>query len=371
MNTFAHWEKPLLEKMVDFDSNTSIPIQESLPIDYDTYLILSKISHWIYPIWAMLFIIIGTTGNIFSLIIYIRWPKRLSVYTYFILLCLVNLLIINFDITYHYFLPFLIDKGIIIHNYLPMTCKLIYFLTYFLRYLFIWLVVMINIDRCLYLTENPFKSILCQQRSAVVICVILIIFSFSANCHFLIFLKSSKIKESLPRNQCVLDDFYFHCKSSHTNYQYFFKKIWPIYNLIIFALMPSVIIFISLILIIRKIYFTKQVVCDYYKRRGSITSITSHDHVFRSIAKTLICLDLLFPLTIFPILFFQIYINYNPPETCRSIGIINLICSIGFAISFIKNTFAFFIFYLTGREFRRSLSVLMYRKNVSAFSQTN
>ncbi|CAF3749957.1 unnamed protein product [Rotaria sp. Silwood1] len=346
---------------------------DSLPIDFDKYIKLTNISHWIYPIWSIGFIILGTIGNIFSLIIFIRWINRLSIYIYFTVLCIVNILIINVDITYHYFLPFLIDNEILIKNLLPITCKFMFFLTYFLRYLFIWLIVMINIDRCLYVTENSLKLILCRQQSANIICIILISFSFFANFHFLIYFNDTIITETLPKNQCVLENFfYYHCQSSNRHYQYFIKTIWPIYNLIIFAIMPILIMFICFILIIRSVYLIRQNKFVYDKRHSRISSIipqNDRDHLC-SIAKILVCLDLLFPMTVFPILFAQIYINYNPPKTCLNIGIINLIFSIGFSISFIKNTFAFLIFYCTSRQFRRVFSALIRCKKTLAYSQT-
>jgi len=52
-------------------------MNESLPIDYDKFIKLTNISHWIYRIWAIGFIILGISGNIFSLIIFIRWIKQL------------------------------------------------------------------------------------------------------------------------------------------------------------------------------------------------------------------------------------------------------------------------------------------------------
>ncbi|CAF2738095.1 unnamed protein product [Rotaria sp. Silwood2] len=350
-----------------------MPLNNTLPIDFDEYIKLTNISHWIYSIWTIGFIIFGTIGNIFSLIIFVRWIDHLSINIYFIVLCIVNILIINIDITYHYLLPILIDNEIIIKNLLPITCKFMFFLTYFLRYLFIWLIVMINIDRCLYVTENSLKLILCRQHSANIICIILISFSFITNFHFLIFFNDSIITEILPKNQCILDNFYYHCESSNRNYQYFLKRIWPIYNLIIFAIIPILIIFICFILIIRIVYLTRQnrFVCG--KRRSTISSITlqnDRDHSY-SIAKVLICLDLLFPMTVFPILFIQIYINYNSPKTCHNIGIINLILSIGFPLSYIKNTFAFLIFYSTGRKFRCAFSALIRCRNTLAYSQTH
>jgi hypothetical protein len=121
---------------------------------------------------------------------------------------------------------------------------------------------------------------------------------------------------------------------------------------------------ICCILILRNVRLTRENVDD--ERRDSETSITSENHHRRSITKTLICLDLLFPLTIFPTLFYQIYINYHPPESCVNIGIMNLLFSIGFAMIFIKNTFAFAIFYFSGQKFRQAFSRLIHCRKLSA-----
>ncbi|CAF1031688.1 unnamed protein product [Rotaria sp. Silwood1] len=339
---------------------------ESLPIGFDEFVKLTTISHWIYRIWTILFNILGITGNLFALIIFIRWTNRLSLYIYFSFLCIINILILLIDMNYHFLLPFLINNKILVENFLPKACKCIFFLTYFFRYLFIWIIVMINIDRCLYLTENSFKKILCQQCTAKIICFILILLSFLANCHFFIYFNQPIIIKIPLKNTCFLDGLLCHCKSINQTYKLFWKNIWPIYNLIIFAIIPLSIIIICFILIIRNIYLTRKKV--YGKKCDSYISVKSqNDHLY-SITKTLICLDLLFPITIFPILFLQIYINYKSPKNCLNIGIMNLIFSIGFAMIYFKNTFAFFIFYLTGQKFRRTFSELIHCRKISGYT---
>jgi len=334
-------------------------LNESLPIGYDEFIKLTNISHWIYRIWTIVYLVLGISGNIFALIIFIRWINQLSVYIYFSFLCIINILILIIDVEYHYFIPYIIDNEIMIKNFLPIACKFIFFLTYFFRYLFIWIITVINIDRCLYLTEHSLKSIFCQQRSVKIICLILTFLSFIANCHFFIYFNEPIINKIPSKTSCSSDGLFCHCKTSNTNYRFFWKKIWPIYNLILFAIIPFFIMIICSIIIIRNVRLTRENI--YEKSRDSTVQ---NDHL-RSITKTLICLNLLFPLTIFPTLFFQIYINYNPPQTCLNIGIMNLIFSIGFAMIFIKNTFAFCIFYLTGRKFRCAFLNLIHCRNLS------
>lgn len=330
-------------------------INESLPIGYEEYIRLTEIAHWIYRIWTIGFILFGIVGNLLALIIFRRWINRLSVYTYLMLFCLVNIFILMIDVNYHYLLPFILDQEQMIIVVLPIACKFIFFLTYFFRYLFIGMIVMINIDRCVYLTSQSLKVYLCQPRSARIICIVCILLSSLVNCHFLLYFNEPIISTIPAGNTCFSDGILCHCKTSNTTYRYFWKMIWPICHLIIFAIIPLLIIIISSVLIIRKIRRTRRDM----QSNGTYTTM--------SIIRTILVLDLLFPLTIFPTLFYQIYVNYSPPRTCLSMGRMNLLFSIGFSMTFIKNAFAFVIFYSTGRKFRRQFSTMISQSMKSSF----
>ena len=285
----------------------------SSPADFVEYVRLTNASHWIYRVWVMGFLIVGALGNTVALIIFLRWTNRLSIYVYLTFLCLVNTFVMVGDMQYHYLLPFLIDSVTMLESILPVTCKCMFFLTCFFRYLFIWLIVAINIDRCLYLVDYSFKSIVCWPQSARIICVGLIIFSFLTNVHFLIFGNQPVIQNTSLSSQCHLDSFYRQCEPSNDNYRYFMKRIWPIYNLLLFGIIPCLIIVICGVLIIRSIQSTWRAVTAQGEGRGSKLAIASDSDHCRSIVQTLICLDLLFPVTIFPVLCFHIYVSYHPP----------------------------------------------------------
>lgn len=341
----------------------------SIPDGFDQFLKLTNASHRIYLVWTIIFMIIGFVGNILALMIFIRWANRLSIYIYFSFLCIINILILVIDMNYHFLIPYIIDSKLMVEKLLPVSCKFIFFFTYFFRYIFIWLITIINVDRCLYLTENRWKNIFCQQRSALIICSVLIVLSIIANVHFLIYFNQPIINEVPSPNTCTLDGLLCHCKATHRTYRMFWKRVWPIYNLIIFAVIPFFIMVICCILIIRNIHVTRNNV--YGVRRNSDTSIKSNNDNLRSITKTLIYLDLLFPLTIFPILFLQTYINYNTPKKCSQTGILNLIFALGFSLMYVKNTFAFFIYYFTGRKFRLAVSNLIRCRNFSGYTESH
>lgn len=320
---------------------------------------LTNIARWISRVWTVSFTIIGIPGNLLALIIFSQWAKKFSIYIYFSALCLVNIFILLLDMMFSHFYPWFTTNRFLIEEILPITCRFIPFFTYFFRYLFIWLVTMINLDRCFYLRNFSPKSILCRQRTALIICCALIVVSLSANAHFFLFSAESSFSTSILNDSCPLDQSLLQCRSSNEHYQQFIERFWPIYNLFLFALIPICIIIICAILILRNFYLTRKNLQPFESRRDSNSSRNSHDDHLRSIAKTLIFLDLLFPLTIFPVLFYQIYLNYSPPISCQSRAILNLIFSIVCSFTYMKNAFAFFIYYFTGKRFRRSFSTLI------------
>ena len=350
--------------------STLITMNQTLPSDFAEFSHYTAIAHWIYRIWTAGFAFLSLLGNTLALLIFVRWAHRLSIYIYFTGVCLVNILIVNIDMTFQYLLPILVNQEYMIKTLLPVTCRFMLFLTYFFRYIFIWLIVMINIDRCLYLTEIRSKPGSCKQRTAIRICVALTVLSLVANVHFLIFLNQPWLIDVPSNDTCLMDGYLSSCRSENTNYQYFYDYIWPIYNALLFAIIPTTIMFVCCALIIRNIYAAKKYLLTFDARRGSSSSTISHNAHLRSIAKTLICLDLIFPLTIFPVLSFQLYLNYNPPESCRSIGIVNLISSLALAITYTKNTFAFLIYYCTGSKFRRAFSALIRCRSIDPKNET-
>ena len=333
---------------------------QSEPSDFADFVQYTDIAHWIYRIWTAGFVCMSLLGNTLAFLIFVRWAHRLSIYIYFTCVCLVNILIVSIDMTVQYLLPLLASQEYMIKTFLPVTCRFMFFLMYFFRYLFIWLLVMIHIDRCLYLAEIRCKSSLCKQRTAIRICVALAGLSLIANVHFLIFLNQPLLTDVPSNYSCIIDGYLSKCRSNNTNYQYFFNTIWPIYNALLFAVIPTTIMIICGVLIIRNVYLTKKNLLPFENQCGSSSSALSRNAHLRSIAKTLICLDLLFPLTIFPMLTFQLYLNYNPPTSCRSIGIVNLISSMGLAVTYVKNTFAFVIYYCTGSRFRNAFAALIH-----------
>ena len=142
-----------------------------------------------------------------------------------------------------------------------------------------------------------------------------------------------------------------------------------LYNLLIFGIVPLSIMSTCCILIIRSVGSTREKVYDI-GQNSNPSVIPKNDHV-RSITRTLLWIDLLFPITIFPALFLQLYIKYHRPKDCLAIGIMNLTFSVLFAMIYIKNTFCFFIFYLTGQKFRRAFMRLIRCKHINMLTASS
>ncbi|CAF1138806.1 unnamed protein product, partial [Rotaria sordida] len=209
-------------------------------------------------------------------------------------------------------------------------------------------------------------------RTAFIICCLIVIISCILNLHFLLFYNQPIITKVPSKALCLTDGRLCHCTTTSKSYRYFWKKIWPIYNGLIFSIIPCLIMTICCIIIVKNLYEIRDGVFfgnDKKKRRSSSAeSMVSAGYSpnkkcqtdqMHSVTLTLILLDVLFPLTIFPTLFFQIYINYVPPLTCRAIGQTNILLAFGLSCTFFKNTFGFFIYLLTGSKFRKTVKELI------------
>lgn len=340
--------------------------------DYSYYNELTDVAHIVYRIWSVSFLVIGIPTNLISFFIFQQWSKKFSIYCYLSLLCLINVLILIIDLPFHCLIPYYMDSTYLIEKLLPHLCRFGLFFTYVFRYIFVWLLVFINIDRVLFLKESKLKGLFCKMKTAVINCVIIVIISCILNLHFLLYYNQPIIIKIPSILLCSTDGRLCDCRTINKSYQFFWEQVWPIYNGLIFGIIPFLIMTICCIIIIMKLYKTRdELFFDEDKKKDrppsgeSIVSTGYSSHKKRqtdqiqSITLTLIVLDMLFPLTIFPTLFFQIYLNYNPPLTCRTIGQTNILIAFGFACTFIKNTFGFFIYLVTGSKFRKTIKKLI------------
>ena len=323
----------------------NLTINSSLPIDFVLFEHLTSIAHWIYRLWTISFVTFGLIGNLLALIVFMKWIQKLSVYVYFSVLCVVNICILINDLLFNNFLPYVLDRYHLEEIFLPVLCRFNFFMIYFFRYLFIWLLTCINIDRCLFLVNISYaKTILCRSSSAWLICIVLILLSAAINIHFLVFCT----KPLIYSYTCHLDGNLCQCDTNNLAYQQFWRYGWPAIHLFVFGILPLMIMCLCLIRIVQYVRTVGQP-ADKIRRNSTSSIISQH---------TLIGLDLLFPLTVFPMLFLQTFIYYVPPQSCRAIGIWNVFFAISSAATFIKNTFAFCIYYLSGKKFRLAVKDL-------------
>ena len=342
-------------------------INNSLPADFVTFNHLTNVAHWIYRLWAAPFIIFGLISNLTALIIFVNWARHLSIYVYSSILCLVNMCILINDTLFNYFLPYVMNNYQFEEYFLPILCHFNLFVIYLFRYCFIWLLTCINIDRCLFLSgESHAKSLLCHPRSAVLIGAGLVGLSAAVNIHFLLFCTQPR---SYSYNMCHLDGSWCQCTTSNLVYLRFWQFGWPATHLFFFGLLPLSIIFMCLICIVRHAHCIRKNVNNEIRHNSALLAACQHHHHhLLMIVRTLICLDLLFPLTVFPALILQTYVSYAQPHTCRTIGIFNILFAIGSAGAFIKNVFLFGIYYLSGTKFRLAVKMLFRQTSSTAIT---
>lgn len=202
--------------------------------------------NYVWKIFPILLLVIGTVSNILSIIIFLsREMRKYSSFVYFAVLNIVNLVLI-----YVTYVRMVMDTyfGRDIRTINMYTCKIHLFLTYFLGHLSSLLLSMISIDRVISVIFLHKSKILCTPKIAISVTLVLTVFNFFMSSHFL-FMESAYwvISENDTSNNKLLCD-----PKIDTNYRVFIFNVWKIIDMSFYAFIPFIIMSIcSIIIIIR------------------------------------------------------------------------------------------------------------------------
>lgn len=135
---------------------------------------------------SLVWIIIGTIGNILSLFVLLRRKMRIhSTFTYLTILAICDTLVLYFGLLR----DFLVNKYNMDING-DILCKLHVFSFYFVLHMASWLLVAVNIDRLIAASFLSLSKKWCTPKTAIKVSTYLAIFLMVLNSHFLYFVDS-------------------------------------------------------------------------------------------------------------------------------------------------------------------------------------
>ncbi len=239
------------------NSTTYVDICDNQANKHLTEIIITIIKKilFIYP-WIM--IIIGTTSNILSFVVFTRPKlKKSSTFFYLSCLCIVDLLTVyTFCINFISLYQFNIDIQLL--N--TVLCRVYSFLIYFLPQLSGWIVAAVSFDRVISITlsvSGNYTSIARRWNTPKIAArVVAIIFSvlFFLNMQFFFYPN----EYVFPENQTIEDINIIYCSAENIPRYQNFYVIWVNIDLFVNVLIPfTIMIGSSLIIIISLVNSTK------------------------------------------------------------------------------------------------------------------
>ncbi|XP_052782886.1 psychosine receptor-like [Mya arenaria] len=375
----------------DSEENDDIELNDHLPYRIGNYL-------WIYG--SPVLILVGTVGNILSIIVLLR-PRLRDTTTMFYLTCLsIGDLFTLYTglLRYWIYRTFDID----VRNLSNASCKIHTFLVYLSLDFTVWVLVCVTVDRFLSVSM-PFraKRLCTMTRSRIVIAGILLLLSLK-NMHFLWTLT-------------LVETWEYRCDGDSSEDVHFLRFIWPWLDLAVFCLVPFSVMIVCNIKIIYEMVLSQKKLDAHRNygsqraKQGASTSRTSlaepsvfsmqsvtpqHANVrirttseskpnaatnartgtkrVSSLTAMLLAVNTIFLLTTSPVQILLVGEEYwfsNRDDSNSQVAWYNFWWALVNMLQYLNNAIHFFLYCLTGPKFRHELFSIFNRKNKVAITK--
>ena len=349
--------------------------------DYLQYKIADYI--WIYV--SPVLLLVGTFGNILSILVLLRKSMRSSTTMFYLTaLSFGDLFTLYTGLLRYWIAAF---KDVDVRNESDAGCKIHTFLVYFSLDFTVWILVAVTLDRCL-CVSLPFKARrICSLKRSRMVVIIIICALFLKNMHFFWTVQ-------------LVHTWEFRCDGATVSVNYFLDFVWPWIDFSTFCLIPFTIMIVCNIKIIYEMIVSQRKISantDIYRPKlltqfsntgTSGPSNTLPQHGFcrqresvavsadtnkklqtqriSSLTAMLLTVNCVFLITTLPIQIFLIGEEYWFPSDNRSneqIASFSLGWAIVNILQYLNNAIHFFLYCLTGPRFRHQLKSIFNRNN--------
>ncbi|KAJ8305019.1 hypothetical protein KUTeg_018602 [Tegillarca granosa] len=314
------------------------------------FFVEDVIQSYIWKIVPLFMIITGIIGNILSILVLTR-RQHIRKYTssvYLTGLAVTDILVLCVGLLRQWVLHvFNWD----FREYSEVACKLHIFLTYLAIDFSAWILVAVTIERVMLVLIPQQAKEKCTKHVAIVIMITILLFLFCLNSHLMFGMGDSSldIVDNTTINKCY---------PQYQAYNYFYDYIWPWVDYTKFCILPFTILLCGNILIATKVINQKRRIqskINPTKGEGS-----NRKYYFSSMNITLFILNSVFLICNTPISIYLIgYAHWSENSTPKESAILDLVWSVCNILMYLNNTVDFFLYCLSGTEFRREAKLLL------------
>ena len=301
---------------------------------------------WLFKIFPVPIIVMGTLGNILCIIVCRR--RRLREHAFSI--CLIVLAVadtISLNIGFwrhwveHTFTYELIRRS-------SSLCKLSLFLPYCSGDLSTWVLCLITVQRFISVWLPTKAKSLCSHKGSSIGCTALTVLSIIKNIHFL-----TVEYKTVPLYQGNYT-FISGCEPENTHYIHFLLNEWGIFDLIMAAILPFTVLAVCNSMIIAKLWRTAAA------RKSTVE--TSQERKITNINVMLTINSMVFLILVMPWYLIFVIQTYSEVDAAAKAGM-NVALSVALFLWYINPAINFYMYCLGGPLFRSELKALFRRGN--------
>lgn len=287
-------------------------------------------------ITSPILLLVGTVGNIVSLLVLLRKNMRKrSTYNYLAILSIADTCVLYFGLLQYY-----LEEG---YGYTIVSswgCKLLHMIKFTVTDYSVWLIIAVTVERYIATVYPLHTAVMCTQKRAALVMSAMLIMLMIINSHFLFSVKSVTI--------AIDGDIYTQCRGLDM-YDAFITNIWPFIDAVIYSVVPFIIIVVLNTVIIVKVKKT-------HKYIMGVGSAPPREMVCDiRLTTMLLLISFVFLITTVPVNVTMIMISFIEQTDLCFAARTKVIKTCTIMLMYTNHSINVFLYLLAGRKFRREL----------------
>ncbi|XP_045159566.2 cysteinyl leukotriene receptor 2-like [Mercenaria mercenaria] len=319
-----------------------------------TYIIAAE---RLWKIVPPIIISIGTVGNILTVIILLRYMRKISSTAVFLLTLAISDTLFLLNAPLRRWIIVIWDKDV---RYISeLGCKFSVYLTYSSLQLSSWILVAVTVERFICVVWPHRVRLGCTRKSATGVVAVLILIIFGSNAH--IFYGFGRSDLPIFNNQGL-------CEPLYEGYHTFWSKMYTWIDFAVVFLVPFVVLLVANTAIIYKLRKSQN-----QRRKLSIIKSAGHKNKAsdtRTVTIMLICLSVVFFISLTPVSIYYIYRPYwlesiekwqciDIYEYIRLNELQEFVSTVTNLIGYINSAFNFVLYTISGSKYRAELKAFL------------
>ena len=327
--------------------------------DYDDYTTYPqyKTSILIWKVVPPILILLGTIGNILSIVVLTRKSIKDSTTALYLTFLTASDLCVLYTGLLRQWIRYLFKYDV--RHLSEAVCKIHLWVVYSSLDFSAWILIAFTLERVISVCCPFSAKTKCSRKYAMALLIAILLFLLALNSHMLYGMvnKGSMNKHDTGINKCV---------EINENYGDFFKFVWPWIDLCVFCLIPVSVIVIGNCCILFGVIKSQR-----KTRARSVSSVNTDQRTslqrgranHSSMTAMLFTLNMVFLFTTSPVSIYNIgYTHWMESGTSQDYATLDLWWAIVNMLQYTNNSINFLLYCLSGTRFRREVKRIFCQK---------